>query len=94
MLRENKTGWLNFDIQLLFYWCAGTYRGSYTFCSLTEFGHQVIPPARAGGGGTPFSVIADGGGGGFSGYTYTLSLCNDDCDGLYTGGGYSAGAEL
>ena len=50
--------------------------------------------ALTGGGGTPFSAIADDGGGGYSGYTYTSSLCNDDCDSLCTGGGGGAGAEL
>ena len=48
--------------------------------------------AFTGGRGTPFSVIADdGGGGGYSGYTYTSSLCNDDCDGLCTGVGVAQG---
>ena len=51
--------------------------------------------AFTGGGGIPFSaIVADGGGGGCYGYTYTSSLCNDDCDGLCTVGGGGAGAEL
>lgn len=50
----------------------------------------------AGEEGIPFSVTDGGCGSGFSGYTYTSvsALCNDDSDGLCTGGGGGAGAEL